>query len=149
MVFNRNNQIPGLIVRADSIKAIDVIFKQQLYPARTINANADLPYWLQDYKTQGPSRHMDIAFRLIMIDNSLFNKIEDGLMSGIYADAIITTTYGGKAAIKDASIIHSFGLELTLLGGIFVLREDLDEMNQQKVESDQTLERFQLIDLEE
>ncbi len=105
---------------------------------------------MTDYKAHGPSRYMDIAFSLVMMDRSLSDKIEcGGTLSQIYADAIVISKMGGKAAIKDASIIHCFELDLTLLGGIFVFKEDLDEINQQKIEADQTLKRFRLIDLEE
>ncbi len=77
---------------------------------------------------------MDIAFKLVMMDQSLFHKVEvGGTLSQIYDDVIVTSEMGGKAAIKDASIIHCFELDLTLLGGIFVFKEDLNEMNQRKI----------------
>ena len=145
-ITRRNNQVSELITRADSIKAIDVIFRGDLYPARTIKVNIDMPEWLTDYKTEGPARYMDLSLNLVMMDMSFEKRIENIGLGEIYADAIIISQTGGKVAIKDATIVHCLNLDVTLIGGVFVL---VEEVNQKKIDEDQTLKKFQFIDLEE
>lgn len=144
---NQIAQIPEFIIRADLIKAIDVIWEKQIYPARTIVPNTNIPNWIQDYKAKGPAKYMDMTFDLVMIDNSLYQELDFHTTAlKAHADAIIISTLGNKVAIKDATVLHCLGLNLTLLGGIFALKEDPVK---KKSREDQTLKRFQMIDLSE
>jgi len=92
---------------------------------------------------------MDILFDLVMMDSSFYRKFDDyNTALNTRVDAIITSDLGGKAAIKSATVVHCRGLDLTILGGIFVLKDEIKKL-QNKPHDDQSLKRFQTIDLED
>ena len=127
----------GSLIEPNSIKAIDLIYFEKIYPARTISITT-APDWLTDYRAIGPARYMDQVFNLVMCTSELADDIDNRMacMHGdraVYADAIIHSKHGQKAAIKDATITNFYNLDITLVGGIFVLAEDPMEILARKL----------------
>jgi len=66
---------------------------------------------------------MDYIFDIIMMNSSLFDKLDwDG---GIYKslDVVLTSRQDQKAVIKNASVIDIKKFDLSIIGGLFVMAD--------------------------
>jgi hypothetical protein len=148
------------LIKPDLIKSVDFIYNEQTYPARSI-VWADAPEWYyRQEDTKTVQRQFDRTFELVMFSSDLAVDIDNrmachGHMEAQYANAIITSKTGDKAAIKDASLLYFKGLDITLLGGVFVFvgnelwtRQDFEQHKKrlEKIEDEKPyLARFRQI----
>lgn len=121
--------MPSEIVKLDSIKSVDIVYGDITYPARSIST-MDAPDWYYLHHDHSETRkyiqrQFDRVFELVMFSGQLAEDIDNfmatqGQIGAQYANAVLTSKDGQRAAIKDASILYFRGLDITLLGGVFV-----------------------------